>query len=77
VQIALSEKIREGRGTPINVNEAYFWARTADRRLPDGELRKLAEQQVRAAARLMAAEEIAAGEAMVEVMLVEGPKPSR
>jgi hypothetical protein len=61
----------------INVNEAYFWARTAERRLADNELRKLAEQQVRAAARLMPPEEIAAAEAMVEVMLVEGRKPSR
>jgi TPR repeat protein len=76
-QIALSELVRQGRGTDPNPYQAYTWARLAELRLSAGELKNLAAEHVKAAVRLMNPQAIPAQEAMVQDMIARAAKPLR
>ena len=72
-QIELSELYREGRGTEPVPYHAYLWARLAERRLPDGELKQRATERVRAAAQLMSAFERDDADRMVTALTSVDP----
>jgi TPR repeat protein len=76
-QVELSALLREGRGTEVNPNEAYYWARLAERRLESGDLKHRAEGSAAAAARTMSSLEIAASDDMVKSMIAACAKPMR
>lgn len=71
-QIMLSDLLLEGRGADMNPQEAYYWARLAERRLESGDLQARA-RAVAAAARLMSPEERAAAEEVVTAMIMTKP----
>jgi hypothetical protein len=73
-QVALSDLVRQGRGTDPNPYEAYTFARLAELRLPDGELKTLAAERVKSAVRLMNPEAVPAQEALVK-SLIAGSAP--
>jgi hypothetical protein len=54
-----------------------YWARLAERRLPSGALKTRADESARAAAGLMSAVEIAAGDDRVKAVMEAGAKPVR
>ena len=68
-QVALSDLMREGRGTEVNPYLAYTLARLAELRLPDGPLKTLAADRVKRAIRLMNPAAVAGQEAMVRSMI--------
>ena len=68
-QIALSDLLRQGRGTDPNPYEAYTWARLAELRLPDGSMKAHAAAQVRSAVARMRPEAVPAQEALVQSMI--------
>ena len=76
-QVSLSGLFREGRGAEQNVYPAYFWARLAERRLPPGRWRELANVQAKQAARLMSVAHVKDTEAFVDSIIVERSKPMR
>ena len=76
-QIALSEMLRQGRGEGPNPDEAYLWARLAERRLKSGSLRARAAAAATAAAALMMSQAISAAERMIDQMILVGGKPIR
>jgi TPR repeat protein len=71
-QVALSDLYRQGRGVEYSPYHAYMWARLAERRLRDGELRMLAKARADQAARLLSAFEIKDCEAFVESLIAAG-----
>jgi TPR repeat protein len=75
-QIELSELLRRGRGDEPNTLEAYLWARLAERRLPEGDLKKRAAASAAAAARLMSTLELSTQDEMVNAMITS-TKPLR
>lgn len=76
-QVALSELVREGHGTPANPYRAYTLARLAELRLPDGDLKTRAAQSARSAARLTTREALEAQDAVVKALLSEAAKSIR
>jgi TPR repeat protein len=76
-QIELSDLLLKGRGGEPKPMEAYYWARLAERRLPPGALKTRADESARAAAGLMSAVEIAAGDDRVKAVMEAGAKPVR
>jgi hypothetical protein len=69
--------VRQGRGADPNPYRAYIWARLAELRLPEGELKTLAAERVKSAVRLMNPEAIPGQEAMVQQMIAAEAKPIR
>jgi TPR repeat protein len=76
-QVALSDLVRQGRGTDPNPYEAYTLARLAELRLPDGSLKTLAAARVKSASSLMTPESLPAQERMVQEMIAQAAKPVR
>jgi TPR repeat protein len=78
-QIALSDLIRTGRGVEMPLpEEAYYWARLAERRLPqDAPLRRRAAAAASASARLLPPDVVTAAEQMVAAMLAAAETPVR
>ena len=76
-QIALSELVREGRGTDPNPYQAYTLARFAELRLPDGPLKALAAEQAKRAERLTMREALVMQERMIQDMIARAAKPIR
>jgi len=68
-QVALSDLVRQGRGTDPNPYRAYTLARLAELRLPDGALKTLAAERARSAARQMSPEAIPGQEALVKSLI--------
>jgi TPR repeat protein len=68
-QIELSDLLRQGHGGEANPYEAYYWASIAERRLPSGDVKKVAQARAFAASRLMSAFETADADKMVTAML--------
>jgi TPR repeat protein len=73
-QVALSELLREGRGTDADPYGAYRLARLAERRLPDGDLKTLAAERARVAASLLSRFLIDDADKMVGGMLTAAGK---
>ena len=76
-QIALSDLVRQGRGTEANPYRAYTLARLAELRVPEGPLKALAAERVKSAAKLMLPEAIPAQEALVQSLIAASAKPIR
>jgi TPR repeat protein len=76
-QVALSELIRQGRGEGPNPDEAYYWARLAERRLPSGALHARATAAAKAAAAFMVSDAVAAADRMVDQVIAEARKSIR
>ena len=72
-QIAFSDMLRQGRGTTQNPLRAYTYARVAELRLPDGDLKTQAADRAKSAARQIPPEVLAMQERMVQ-SLVERPR---
>jgi TPR repeat protein len=76
-QVALSDLLRQGRGADPNPYEAYTFARLAELRLPDGDLKALAAERVKSAARLMNPEAIPGQEALVKSLIAASAPVAR
>jgi TPR repeat protein len=73
-QVALASLLLQGRadGSPVS---AYMWAKLAELRLPDGELRRLAAKQATEATRRLSSPEITSTELLVKNMIATGSAP--
>jgi TPR repeat protein len=76
-QIAISASFLQGRGTPHNAYLAYMWARMAEHRLPDGDLRAQASSRATDAARFLSAGDRADADKFVAGMIKDGATPMR
>jgi TPR repeat protein len=72
VALASLELQDRGDGGPVS---AYMWARLAELRLPDGDLRTLAVKRAAEAARRLSAPQIANTERLVKNMIETGAEP--
>lgn len=73
-QVALASLLLQERadGSPVS---AYMWARLAELRLPDGELRRLAAKRAAEATRCLSVPEIKNTELLVKNMIATGSEP--
>jgi TPR repeat protein len=76
-QIELSDLLLKGRGAGTNAPEAYYWAKLAELRLPEGDMKTRAAERAAAAVRTMSSAEIAAADERVKSIIASGAKPVR
>jgi TPR repeat protein len=74
-QIALSKLYLDGSGVPAVPYQAYLWARLAELRLPEGELRSLARSRAQRAARYLTAFEVRDADTFAKHVIAGGSEP--
>jgi TPR repeat protein len=76
-QIALSKIYLDGDGVAAIPYMAYFWARLAELRLPEGELQSLARRRARLAATFLSAFEITDADTFAKSVIATGLDPMK